>query len=134
MQPDREGGPSPAAGPRVGHARYAPSMAECREEMLFATFLLGRFKAGFEAAHWRSVDGWIDGIDNWEVCDQLAMGVAGEMIGRAAGPQRERWVRDLEKWAAAKNPWRRRFAVATTTVLNQKGRSDAQPALRICER
>lgn len=106
----------------------------CREEMLFATFLLGRFKAKFEPAHWAKLNDWIDGIDNWETCDQLAMNVAGEMIGRAEAVQRGRWVRDLEKWAEAPNPWRRRFAVATTTVLNQKGRSDAETALRVCER
>lgn len=106
----------------------------CREEMLFATFLLARYRTKFEAAYWRSIDRWIDRIDNWETCDQLAMGVAGEMIGRAVEPQRGKWVGDLEKWAAASNPWRRRFAVATTTVLNQKGRSDAETALRVCER
>ncbi|MFO0874414.1 MAG: DNA alkylation repair protein [Phycisphaerales bacterium] len=105
-----------------------------REEMLFATFLLARFRAKLEPAHWPKLDRWINGIDNWETCDQLAMGVAGEMIGRAVDPQRGMWVRDLEEWAVAPNPWRRRFAVATTTVLNQKGRSDARTALRICER
>ncbi len=106
----------------------------CREEMLFATFLLGRFKAKFEYSHWANLNDWIQGIDNWETCDQLAMGVAGEMIGRAAEPHRSRWIRELEKWAEAPSPWRRRFAVATTTVLNQKGRSDATMALNICER
>lgn len=106
----------------------------CREEMLFATFLLGRFKTKFQPSHWTKLNGWINGIDNWETCDQLAMGVAGEMIGRADEPHRAKWILDLEKWAEASNPWRRRFAVATTTVLNQKGRSDAKTTLNICER
>jgi len=106
----------------------------CREEMLFATFLLARFKATLAPPHWPMVDRWIDGIDNWETCDQLAMCVAGEMIGRAVDPQRGAWVRDLEKWAGTPNPWRRRFAVATTAVFNQKGRNDAAATLRICER
>lgn len=106
----------------------------CREEMLFATFLLTRFKTRLTAEHWPSIDVWIDRIDNWEACDQLAGCVAGEMIGRADDKPRAAWVADLETWAGSKNPWRRRFAAATTTVLNQKGRSDAATALRICER
>jgi 3-methyladenine DNA glycosylase AlkD len=108
--------------------------SSCREEMLFATFVVARFKARFEPSLWPKLSSWVDGIDNWETCDQLAMGVAGEMIGRAIDAQREAWVRDLESWADTANPWRRRFAVATTTVLNQKGRNDAQTALRVCER
>lgn len=108
--------------------------SSCREEMLFATFLLARFKIKLERSHWARLNDWINGIDNWETCDQLAMCVAGEMIARADEPHRTRWIRDLERWAEAPNPWRRRFAVATTTVLNQKGRSDAKTALNICER
>jgi 3-methyladenine DNA glycosylase AlkD len=38
----------------------------------------------------------------------------------------------LEKWAKAKNPWRRRAAIASTTELNQKGRKHAGPTLDIC--
>lgn len=105
----------------------------CREEMLFATFVLARFKAKLEPGRWAKLDDWIEGIDNWETCNQLAMGVAGEMICCAEEPVRAKWVRDLEKWAEAPNPWRHRFAVATTTVLNQKGRSEAKTALNICE-
>lgn len=104
----------------------------CREEMLFATFLVARFKTKLAREHWERLDRWIDSLDNWEACDQLAMGVAGEMVGRATGPQRAAWAGDLVAWAAAADPWRRRVAVATTTVLNQKGRSDASTALRVC--
>jgi len=116
----------------IGMADLAFASA-CREEMLVATFLLARFKNKFEPSHWRKIDRWIDCIDNWETCDQLAMGVAGEMLGRAVHHEQEAWLRDLEKWTESSNPWRRRFAVVTTTVLNQKGRSDAKAALRICE-
>lgn len=116
---------------RLGDLAFASG---CREEMLCATFFLARFKAKFEAGLWAKVDGWIESIDNWETCDQLAMGVVGELIGRAKEPQRGEWVRDLLAWATAPNPWRRRCAVATTTVLNQKGRADAETTLRVCER
>lgn len=107
--------------------------SDCREEMLFATFFLARYKSKFEATHWNNLNRWIDRIDNWETCDQLAMGVAGEMLARAAESQQKKWIKDLESWAKSPNAWRRRFALATTTVLNQKGRKDAQTTLRICQ-
>lgn len=122
-------GISEAAG--MADAAFASG---CREEMLLATFLLARYKSQLEASHWGKVDRWIDHIDNWEACDQLATGVAGEMIGRATASQKQVWVGDLGRWTQSPNPWRRRFAVAATTALNQKGRSDCQTCLRICER
>lgn len=103
--------------------------SRCREEQLFAAFLLARYKRQLDPEAWPAVSRWVDAIDNWEACDQLAMGVAGEIVARH--PQ---LARDLETWAKSPNPWRRRFAVACTTVLNQKGRSDASAALRVCER
>lgn len=120
---------------RVADMADVAFASRCREEMLLVTFLLARFKKALTPELWPRLDRWIDGLDNWEACDQLAMGIGGEMIARAEeGEQRARCLKDLNKWAGASNPWRRRFAVAATTVLNQKGRSDAVPALRICER
>ena len=104
----------------------------CREEQLFATFLLNRLKSKLGPEEWKKLDRWVDRIDNWEACDQLATGVAGEMIGRAGQADRARWTRELIRWATARNPWRRRFAVAATTALNQKGRRDAATALQVC--
>ena len=83
-------------------------LSECREEMLCATFLLGRLKRSFGEGLWPRIDAWIDRVDNWETCDQLAMGVAGELFARAPEPSRARWMRDLIRWSAASNPWRRR--------------------------
>lgn len=103
--------------------------SRCREEQLFAAFLLARYRRQLGPDAWPAVSRWVDAIDNWEACDQLAMGVAGEIVARH--PQ---LIRDLEEWAGSPSPWRRRFAVACTTVLNQKGRSDARAALRVCER
>jgi 3-methyladenine DNA glycosylase AlkD len=116
---------------RMGDAAFA---SDCREEILFAVFLIARFKARLGPTHWAAINRWVERLDNWETCDQLAMGVAGEMIGRADAAQRAKYVKDLLKWTDAPNPWRRRFAVATTTVLNQKGRNDASVAVRVCER
>jgi 3-methyladenine DNA glycosylase AlkD len=107
--------------------------SRCREEMLFAVFLLGRFKKQFASVHWDMIDDWIESIDNWETCDQLAMCVAGEILARAERPQQATYLRDLKKWVISTNPWRRRFAVVATTALSQKGRTDASPALQVCE-
>lgn len=106
---------------------------DCREEMLLAVFLVARFKKELTPELWPRVDKWIDGITNWETCDQLAMNVAGEIVARAPAPVREKLVKALVRWAGSNNPWRRRFAAASTTALNQKGRCDAQTALRVCE-
>ena len=108
-------------------------VSACREEMLFAIFLIARFKRRLNASHWSSIDRWVEVVDNWETCDQLAMAVAGELIGRARAKEREQFLADLTKWSVAPNPWRRRFAVSSTTALNQKGRKNAVATLQVCE-
>ncbi|HVZ37827.1 MAG TPA: DNA alkylation repair protein [Candidatus Kapabacteria bacterium] len=104
-----------------------------REEMLFATFLLARFRRWFVKAEeleemWRHIDAWVEAVDNWETCDQLATNVASPVV--AAQIDR---VRDLVEWAGSGNAWRRRFAVVTTAGLNQKGRRFPAETLRVCE-
>ncbi len=100
----------------------------CREEILFGVFLLARFKRHFSLFHWKYVRAWVEAIDNWETCDQLAMNVAGELVARDLS-----LVEHLVEWTKSQNPWKRRFAVATTSVLNQKGRSHPQETFRVCE-
>ena len=74
-----------------------------RDEVLFGVFLLARFAKEFDATLWPRVDRWIDGLDNWETCDQLAMNVGGEIVAR--NPRR---VVDLVAWARRPDPWWRR--------------------------
>ena len=69
----------------------------------------------------------MEALDNWETCDQLAMNIGGELVARDLS-----LVEDLEAWARSPNPWRRRFAAAATTVLNQKGRSHPEETFRVC--
>lgn len=99
----------------------------CREELLFAIFVLSRLKKKLAPAHLKQLDPLIDGIEDWEVCDQLSMNVIGEIVADEPAE-----VGRLEKWAKSKNPWRRRAAIAATTALNQKGRSLAAPTLEVC--
>ena len=82
-----------------------------RDEMLFATFWLCRFRRRFEAALWPRVNAWIEALDNWETCDQLAGNVAAELVGREI--QR---VADLLRWTRARNPWRLASRVPTGTA------------------
>jgi len=104
----------------------------CREEILFGVFLLASFSRKFSVEMlpeiWEHLNEWVDCIDNWETCDQLAMHVAGEVV--AMDPS---LTNDLVEWASSDNRWRRRFAVATTTVLNQKGRRHVKETLAVCE-
>jgi 3-methyladenine DNA glycosylase AlkD len=103
-----------------------------REEILFGIFLLARFGRKFNAQTvptlWKHINEWIEFIDNWETCDQLAMNVAGELLAIDLSLTKE-----LVKWARSDNTWRRRFAVATTTVINQKGRRHAGETLAVCD-
>ena len=76
---------------------------------------------------WAAIDGWVKLIADWEICDQLAMGVAAPLVDE--NPRR---VADLIDWTGSPNPWRRRFTVATAAALNQKGRSNVAATLQIC--
>lgn len=99
-----------------------------REEMLFATFLLAKFQRKLPKALLDRIDRWIDSVKNWESCDQLAMNVAAPLVAREIEE-----VERLITWAGSDNPWRRRFALATTAALNQKGRKFPAETLQICE-
>ena len=99
----------------------------CREEMLLGVFVLARSRERLVPALWPRIDAWIDAIDNWEVCDQLAMNVAAPIV--AGQPA---LARVLVTWARAKSPWRRRFAVACAAALNQGGRRFPAEALAVC--
>jgi 3-methyladenine DNA glycosylase AlkD len=99
-----------------------------REELLFGVFLLARFKKQFSRGLWDHADRWVESVDNWETCDQLAMNVIGELVARHLNLSKE-----LVVWSRAANPWRRRSAVAATTALNQKGRSHPTQTFDVCE-
>jgi 3-methyladenine DNA glycosylase AlkD len=123
------------------HRTHAPTLEEAvalmhafsktrgREEMLAGIFLLARFKRKLDALAWSEIDTWVSAIDNWEVCDQLAMNVAGEKLASDLGG-----IEHLLRWARSDDAWRRRFAVACTVSLNQKGRSHPEETARVLEK
>lgn len=102
--------------------------ARCREDVLCVLFwLVLSIKKEPAAPLWAAIDGWIKLIADWEICDQLAVGVAAPLA--AESPRR---MADLVDWTRSPNPWRRRFTAATAAALNQKGRSNVTATLAIC--
>jgi 3-methyladenine DNA glycosylase AlkD len=99
----------------------------CREEVLFGTFLLAHYKKQFSSSLWPTIETSLKSITNWETCDQLAMNIAAELVARDLT-----LVDRLVTLAKSKNHWHRRFAVATTAALNQRGRSHPLETLRVC--
>jgi 3-methyladenine DNA glycosylase AlkD len=104
------------------------SRAGSREEVLFAIFLLARFRRFLSRDLWQHVERWVDALDNWETCDQLAMTVVGEVVATDLS-----LIKVLSKWTKSPNPWRRRAALASTTALNQKGRTHPTETLQVCK-
>jgi len=101
---------------------------DLREEILFGTFLLAGHKKRLREIEWRDIDAWLDHIDNWETCDQLASNVVASSV--AANTRLQPLIRGLAK---STNVWRKRFAVATAASLNQRGRFVPELTLQICQ-
>lgn len=98
-----------------------------REEVLVGTFLLARFGKSVALVPWKRIEAWLAAVDNWETCDQLAMGVAAPVLAASAAP-----AAPLVRLARSKHRWTRRFAVATAAALNQQGRRMTAPAFAVC--
>lgn len=98
-----------------------------REEILFGIFLLGGFGKKVASISWQRLEKWSDALDNWETCDQLASQVSGAVV--AADLNLVDRLIDLTR---SKNPWKRRFALASASELNHKGRAHPAETLRVC--
>jgi 3-methyladenine DNA glycosylase AlkD len=83
-----------------------------REELLVGVFLIAQKKRRIARVTWKDLDAWVDAIDNWEVCDQLAMGIAKYRLD----DEGEMAIDRLVTWAKSPSLWRRRFAVATVAT------------------
>jgi len=99
-----------------------------REEVLFGIFLLARHKKHLREIPWKRIDGWLDHLDNWETCDQLASNVVAPAV--AQNPTLHVPLRELTQ---SGNVWRQRFAVATVASLNQHGRFFPELTLAVCQ-
>ncbi|MBL8693928.1 MAG: DNA alkylation repair protein [Planctomycetes bacterium] len=59
-----------------------------RDELLACCFLLASFGKAARALPWTRIERWLQAVDNWETCDQLAMGLAAPAL--ASSPTRSR--------------------------------------------
>lgn len=100
----------------------------CREEILFGIFLLSAFGKKTANVSWDRLSAWSDALDNWETCDQLASQVSGAVVAANLD-----LVDRLVALRRSDNQWKRRFALATASELNHKGRAHPAETLRVCE-
>lgn len=98
-----------------------------RDEFLVGVFVLAKQGKALAGLEWQRFGRWLAKLDNWETCDQLALGVAAPCVAA-----REELERELLALTGAASPWTRRFAPATAAALNQKGRERVELTLRIC--
>ena len=98
-----------------------------RDEFLVGVFVLAEQGKALATLEWKRFGRWLTKLDNWETCDQLAMGVAAPCVAA-----REELDSELLALTSAASPWTRRFTLATAAALNQKGRERVDLTLRIC--
>jgi 3-methyladenine DNA glycosylase AlkD len=103
-----------------------------REEVLCYIFWLAAMKRHLDRTIWPAIDSWINQIVDWEICDQLATGIAAPLVDKALAAGEWQFVNDLITWTASPNLWRRRFPAAAASALNQKGRAYVAETLQIC--
>lgn len=99
-----------------------------REQLLVGAFVIGRHQRFVKTLSWRRVTPWLRAVDNWETCDQLASEVLATMVDAEPGLADE-----LLSLARAKDPWRRRLAVATAASINQRGRFQPAITTAVCD-
>jgi 3-methyladenine DNA glycosylase AlkD len=100
-----------------------------RDEALFGVFVLARARRHLPMIPWPTLAGWVETVDNWETCDQLAMNVAAPLVAAQA-----ELVPSLIKLTSARGPWQRRFALATAAALNQGKRALPAATIAVCTR
>lgn len=99
-----------------------------REETLFGIFLLTVFKEQLPENTWAALEGWLERVDHWLICDQLAINIAGRMLTE----NHRRWP-TVESWIRSENPWLRRFAVMTAGVAMKKDGCKPRDLLKLVD-
>ena len=98
------------------------------DEILFCILLLTVFKRRLPAETWPEVEMWLEHIDHWVVCDQLAINIAGRLVLA----DKSRW-KALQLWAQSPNEWKRRFAVTTAGIVRNKGGRKSKDVLKLID-
>ncbi len=100
---------------------------ECREDILFAIFLMSLYKKEFRTVSWDKIDGWLYHVDNWETCDQLSSNIVAPMI--VNNPTLTDKLLSLSK---SSDKWKRRFAAATVANMNHGGHQYPEETFVVC--
>lgn len=98
-----------------------------RDELLVGIFLIARRRQLLSSLPWADIEQWLDAVDNWETCDQLATNVIAPRVAAD-----ETALARLQTWVTSKNFWQRRAAAACGASLNQRGRSLPRATLALC--
>lgn len=98
------------------------------DEILFCILLLTVFKRRLPAETWPEVEMWLEHIDHWVVCDQLAINIAGRLVLA----DKTRW-KALQLWAQSPNEWKRRFAVTTAGIVRNKDGRKSKDVLKLID-
>ena len=98
------------------------------DEILFCILLLTAFKRRLPAETWAEVEMWIEHIDHWVVCDQLAINIAGRLVLA----DKSRW-KALQLRTKSRNEWQRRFAVTTAGIVRSKGGRKSKDLLKLID-
>lgn len=85
------------------------------------------YKKEIHTIPWNKIDKWLNYIDNWKTCDQLAIIVALVMVKNPT------LLEGLHHLTASENKWKRRFAVATISNMNHAGRQYPEETFIICK-
>ena len=80
-----------------------------RDEKLIVIFVLEKFSKSMPGEVYNFVSGVLKDIDNWEVCDQMALKVTVFLLIKLE----EKMWDTLSAWKRSEYPWIRRPAVAT---------------------
>jgi 3-methyladenine DNA glycosylase AlkD len=100
---------------------------QIKEEMLFGIFLLQKLKRVYTDALFDHFNDWIQWIENWELCDQLAS------IACLVVAKNHHLFEPLQQWTLSSNLWRRRFVLATASSLNHYGLNHVDEVLVLCD-
>jgi 3-methyladenine DNA glycosylase AlkD len=101
---------------------------ECREEILFAIFVVAGQKKNLVNIDWKRINLWLNHLDNWETCDQLSSNIVTPIVVKKPD-----LLNELFTLTKSENKWKRRFAAATVANINHEGRAYPKETFWICK-
>lgn len=111
----------------LDHLTYSLSQGQ-RNHHLFSIFLLTTYKHDLPEKSWYYLDGWLEQLDDFVVCDQLAINLGGRL---AAADKSH--LQALIQWCQLSSPYRQRFAVITICMVHKKHKCRPKDVLKCIE-